>query len=128
MINTLKSLPLVIAGAILFSTQAFAEVRLLMIEQNGCPYCDKWHAEIGGIYDKTSEGRIAPLQLANLFEPLPTGVEIKSPAVYTPTFILLNNGKEVGRVEGYPGDEFFWFRIDKMIATLPADLQKDPQS
>ena len=128
MVSMIKSLPFAIIGAILFSTQAFAEVRLLMVEQDGCPYCDKWHAEIGGIYHKTREGRIAPLQQTDLYEPLPTGVDINGPAVYTPTFILLNDGNEVGRVEGYPGDEFFWFLIDKMIETLPDDLQKDPQS
>jgi hypothetical protein len=122
----IKSIPLALAGLFLFATQSFAEIRLLMIEQNGCPYCDKWHAEIGGIYPKTSQGRIAPLQTGDLYEPLPDGVDIDGPAVYTPTFILLNDGIEVGRVEGYPGDDFFWFLIDKLIAKLPADLQQDP--
>lgn len=128
MINILKSLPLVIAGVILLSTQAFAEVRLLMVEQHGCPYCIKWHHEIGGIYHKTREGRIAPLQQTDLFKPLPEGVKLNSPAIYTPTFVLLNDGIEIGRTEGYPGDEFFWFLIDKLIEKLPENLQQDPQS
>ncbi len=128
MLNMLKSLPLALAGAVLFSTQAFAEVRLLMVEQDGCFYCAKWNAEIGGIYHKTSQGRIAPLQRTDLHKPLPAGITLEQPAVYTPTFVLLNDGTEIGRIEGYPGDDFFWFLVDKLIVKLPDNLQKDPQS
>ena len=44
------------------------------------------------------------------------------PIRYTPTFVLAEDGKEVGRIEGYPGDEFFWVAAGKSagaIAALP---------
>ena len=103
-----------------------AEVRLMMVEELGCPWCDRWKAEIGPIYPKTAEGRIAPLVNVMIHDPLDNGITLKSPPIYTPTFILLNDGQEVGRIEGYQSDEFFWWFIETMIKQLPADLQKDP--
>ena len=28
--------------------------------------------------------------------------------IYTPTFVLVDDGEEVGRITGYAGEEFFW--------------------
>ena len=47
--------------------------------------------------------------------PLPEGISIVSNPIYTPTFVLVNNGEEVGRILGYPGEDFFWGLLDRMI-------------
>ena len=113
-------------GFLLTSQQVIADVRLMMVEQDGCPWCERWKAEIGPIYPKTAEGRIAPLVKVMIHDPLEKGITLNSPPVYTPTFILLNDGQEVGRIEGYQSDEFFWWFMETMIKKLPDDLQKDP--
>jgi len=113
-------------GLFLTSQQVIADVRLMMVEQDGCPWCERWKAEIGPIYPKTAEGRIAPLVKVMIHDPLEKGITLNSPPVYTPTFILLNDGQEVGRIEGYQSDEFFWWFMETMIKKLPEDLQKDP--
>lgn len=107
-------------------TQVNADVRLMMVEEVGCPWCERWKAEIGPIYPKTSEGRIAPLFKVMIRAPLNEDINLKSPPVYTPTFILLNDGQEVGRIEGYQSDEFFWWFMQTMIKKLPTEAQKDP--
>lgn len=117
-----------VAVLLIFPVPAAAEVRLLMVEQPGCIYCVRWLAEVGDAYALTSEGRIAPLQRAQLREALPEGVALDRPATFTPTFVLLNGGAEVGRIEGYPGEDFFWPLLGQLIGRLPADLQKDPGS
>ena len=35
--------------------------------------------------------------------------------VFTPTFVLVEDGKELGRIEGYAGDEFFWFLLGRLL-------------
>ncbi len=110
----------------LLGTPAVADVRLIMVEEAGCPWCERWKAEIGPIYPKTAEGRIAPLTTVMIDEPLDGAITLNSPPIYTPTFILLNDGREVGRIEGYQSDEFFWWFMQTMIKKLPEDLQKDP--
>lgn len=95
---------------------AFAGTELLMVEQPGCIYCARWHAEVGPEYPITDEGRAAPLRIVQLRAPLPDGVMIDRPAVFTPTFVLLRDGAEVGRIEGYPGEDFFWPMLGQLIA------------
>jgi len=91
------------------------ELRLLMFDQAGCIYCARWEAEIGPIYPKTEEARVAPLTRIDIHDTLPEGVSLDRPAMLTPTFVLLDDGRETGRIEGYPGDEFFWFLLDELI-------------
>ncbi|MEZ5911445.1 MAG: hypothetical protein R3D84_03765 [Paracoccaceae bacterium] len=105
------------AAAIVAAGPALAELRLMMVEQDGCGYCAQWDRVIAPIYPKTPEGRIAPLMRVDLHAPLPDGVTIDAPAVFTPTFVLLDDGTEVGRIEGYPGEDFFWGLLAQMIET-----------
>ncbi|MFN6978221.1 MAG: thioredoxin family protein, partial [Gemmobacter sp.] len=65
-------------------------LRLLMVEQPGCIYCARWDAEVGDAYALTPEGQAAPLLRHRLRAALPDGVTLTRPAVFTPTFILLD--------------------------------------
>ncbi len=101
-------------------TAVNAETRLLMFEEQGCPYCEAWHEEIGVVYDKTDEGKRAPVTVLDLDDPLPAGVEIGLVPYYTPTFILISDGVEIDRIEGYPGEDFFYWMVEKMLAKISA--------
>jgi hypothetical protein len=85
---------------------------LLMIEEDGCSYCRRWHAEVGPGYPLSSEGKSAPLVVRDRFDPQIRGF---GRIVYTPTFILIENGEERGRILGYPGADFFWTMIGDLI-------------
>ncbi len=87
---------------------------LVMVEQSGCHYCAKWNAEISHIYPKTKEGQRAPLRRVDL-RALPDDISFSSKPVFTPTFVLVEAGKELGRIEGYGGDEFFWFLLNQLF-------------
>lgn len=101
---------------------AMAEPYLLMAEEDGCYWCQKWDDEISHIYAKTPEGRTAPLQRYDVNSESPN-VTFERRVHYTPTFILVNDGKEVGRIEGYPGEDFFWALLGMMFqnASIPLD-------
>lgn len=92
---------------------------LWMVEEDGCMWCRQWHAEIGPIYPKTAEGRRAPLRLLDIHGLFPADVELTKRTHYTPTFILVDQGVEVGRIEGYPGEAFFWGMLGQLIDRLP---------
>ncbi len=91
------------------------ELRLLMFEQPGCIYCAAWNQEVAPEYPLTDEGRAAPLQRLQLHAPLPDGLTLRRPPVFTPTFVLVLDGLETGRIEGYPGEDFFWPLLAGMI-------------
>lgn len=94
---------------------ALAGTELVMIEEPGCMYCARWHAEIAPIYPKTAEGKSAPLRRVDLRHQMPADLSFKSRPRFTPTFVLVRDGVEVSRIEGYPGEDFFWGLLGRML-------------
>ena len=88
---------------------------LLMVREDTCPWCTVWDEEIGPIYPKTQEGKFAPLVHVDLGESIDDTRILKS-VIYTPTFILVENGVEIARLEGYPGEDFFWPLLEEMLS------------
>ena len=95
-----------------------AALELVMVEQAGCPWCARWNEEIGPIYPKTEEGEAAPLRRIDIGE-LPDGMELEGKVVFTPTFLLVEDGRELGRIEGYPGEDFFWGLLARLLGETP---------
>jgi hypothetical protein len=104
---------LAMAGVI-FMAGAAEAAELVMFRREGCPWCARWDREIGVIYAKTDLGRRAPLRMVDLDRGT-SGVRVRSRIVYTPTFVLAENGEELGRIEGYPGDAFFWGLLERLL-------------
>ena len=90
-------------------------VRLLMVERDGCIYCKRWREEIMPAYFNSIEGRVAPLARIDINGPWPDGLALARKPRLTPTFILLRDGTELDRMEGYSGDIFFWTLLDRMM-------------
>jgi hypothetical protein len=109
---------LVAAGILAPSARACA-AELLMLEQPGCVWCAQFNAEIAPAWPKTPEGRLAPLRRVDITRPWPSDLEGVAKERFTPTFVLMDGGREIGRIRGYVGDEFFWYRIGELLALLP---------
>lgn len=92
---------------------AGSNIRLIMVEEKGCRFCRLWDAEIGRAYPKSAEGRFAPLKRVRRGAPEIRGF---SPIVYTPTFIVVRSGEEVGRITGYPGRDYFWSELTPILS------------
>ena len=90
-------------------------LELVMFERLGCPYCRRWLAEIGPIYARTEEGRAAPLRRVDLAGPRPADLAGVEGLIYTPTFVLVRDGRELGRITGYAGDAFFWGQLQELL-------------
>jgi hypothetical protein len=99
---------------------------LLMYEEDGCVYCRRWHAEVGPGYPNSSEGRRAPLVRIDIRGPKPAGIILDKPVRATPTFVLVENGREVGRITGYPGADFFWGLLGGLIGKLTPETAPLP--
>ncbi|MBK5956905.1 hypothetical protein CCR97_01555 [Rhodoplanes elegans] len=76
---------------------------------------------MGPIYPKTPEGRRAPIREVEKRDVPTSGLTLARPVRYTPTFVLVVDKAELGRIEGYPGEEFFWARLAKLMELLPAE-------
>ncbi len=102
-------------GTVLAAAPAAAQ-QLLMFDSPNCEWCEAWEQDVGVIYDKTPQGRSLPLRRLPLADGLPADVAVNRPVIYTPTFILVESGREVGRITGYPGEDFFWSLLDELLA------------
>lgn len=100
--------------AFLVPTALHAQTVLLMAEEPGCYWCERWTEEIGPIYPKTAEGQAAPLVKFDILQP-PEHVKFAMRINFTPTFILVQDDVEIGRIEGYPGEDFFWGLLGQLI-------------
>lgn len=114
-----KALGLTTIGLTLFAAKVAMAAQLVMVEETYCHWCERWNEEIGVIYDKTDEGKRAPLQRVDISDGMPADIEFTSRANFTPTFILVEGGQEVGRIEGYPGEHFFWPLLGQLLDKLP---------
>jgi hypothetical protein len=124
---------LFIALAALTSTAALppaamaqtAAVELVMYRRAGCPYCAQWDREVGPVYPKTEVGRALPLRLADLDQPSDQKIFLASPVRYTPTFVLVADRREIVRLEGYPGEDFFWGFLDSHFKRLQRHMRDE---
>ncbi|MEQ1697242.1 MAG: thioredoxin [Hyphomicrobiaceae bacterium] len=91
-----------------------AGLSLIMVDEPGCVYCRKWEAEIGGGYARSAQGRFAPLVKVRRKS---RELSAFNPVIYTPTFILVRRGEELGRITGYPGRAYFYSELDTLLAS-----------
>ena len=96
----------------------YAEVRgkLLYFYSDTCAYCKAWENEIADIYLKTEfedEFKLSFIDFFSNFDLEKYG--IAKIVKVTPTFIFVKDKTEVGRIEGYNGQELFWWQVDEII-------------
>lgn len=88
-------------------------VRLIMVEEPGCPHCARWHREVGPAYARSPEGHFAPLERIGFGS---AEAQAFGSIRFSPTFIVVMDHTEVGRIVGYPGADFFWPMLDEILA------------
>lgn len=97
---------------------------MVYVYDRGCGYCEQWDAEVAPIWDKTAEGQRLPLRKIRIGEPLPADLKGIGPLTYTPTFVVVHEGEEIGRIPGY-NPEFFWAFVDALITRLDRRAARD---
>jgi len=121
--------PAMTRPAVWFATLLFAALaagsaqaaELIMFERAGCPWCEAFDREVAPIYPKTDTGRFAPLRRLNIDAALPPDLAFVTVERLTPLFVLVDRGREIGRIRGYPGEDHFWGLIDAMVERLRGD-------
>jgi hypothetical protein len=94
---------------------------LVMFEEPGCTWCQRWDAEVAPAYPFSAQGRMAPLRRVQIRDQATAGVSLERPVIGTPTFVLADEGREVGRIVGYPGPAYFYNQLDRLLERLPKD-------
>lgn len=119
-------LAILVALVVSVPSRASENIELVMVMQEGCPWCERWDEEIWPAYAKTEEGRFAPLRRVDLYD-IPEDLTVLRRVIYTPTFLLVHEGRELDRIEGYPGPDFFWPLLDALL-TEYTDFSLDEET
>ena len=90
-----------------------------MFEQKSCVWCQRFDRDIAPAYDKTTRGQAraaAPRSTSpSRIPPISRFIRRER---FTPVFVLIDQGREIGRIRGYPGDTFFWGLLANLIERL----------
>lgn len=117
-------LPLILLAA--RGEAAEPTARLVMLERHDCPWCRRWLREVGEqSWNLSDLGRRAPLRRVDVAQGLPTDLHHIANWRFTPTFVLVADGREVGRIIGYQADLFFWQQAELLLARLPPEHQQE---
>lgn len=114
-----------IAAALLLLTAVGSGLRpavaaeLIMFEDAGCVWCARFNRDIAPAYPKTAEGKRAPLRRVGINDKLPADIAFIQVERLTPLFVLVDQGREIGRIRGYPGEDHFWGLLSGLIRKLP---------
>ena len=109
---------LFISSAALLSALAAEQDRsleLVFITSEHCPFCKAWERDVGQIYDSTPyalKARLRRVDLGDVDSALPAGA-VK--VFGTPTFLIVENNTEIGRIEGYQSSEMFFWALSEYI-------------
>lgn len=109
---------LALPAVLLLGAASKSELELLMLEHTFCQFCKQFDREVAPDYASSAVGKLAPLRRIDLKDPWPADlVDVKTDRL-TPTFILINQGQEAGRLRGYPGPEKFWKLLNMMLSSV----------
>ncbi len=98
-----------------------------MFDDPTCVWCRKWLREVGPGYPHSDEGQLAPLRRIDIKNQSAAGVALKTTVTATPTFVVADDeGREIGRITGYPGVDFFYPALDEILAKLPGKARPKP--
>ena len=112
------SLTLLGVIAVALDTFPTRAAELVMFEQAGCVWCKTFDREIAPVYGKTEEGARAPLRRVDVDGTAPTDLTFIRTERLTPLFVLIDKGREIGRIRGYPGEDNFWGLLGVLVKKL----------
>lgn len=110
---------LLLLAAVDFGMRPAAAAELIMFEDAGCVWCARFNRDIAPAYPKTAEGKRAPLRRVGINDKLPADISFIQVERLTPLFVLVDQGREIGRIRGYPGEDHFWGLLGGLIKKLP---------
>ena len=114
-VSLIKAFALALTFAASLQTAA-ADSRLIMVTSDYCPSCQAWELDVGKVYDKSPYAITLPLTRVEIGSKMPGGVTFQKPVIGTPTFLIIHNGQEIGRQNGYIDAEMFWWWLSEYTA------------
>ena len=116
--NIVKQI-LVLLGLLVASTSYAADktaaFELVFVTSDHCPFCMAWEKEVGRSYDRSPYAKQAPLRRVDLQEIDTLLPDLKPKVIGTPTFLIMDEKIEIGRIQGFSSSEMFYWALSEYI-------------
>jgi len=88
---------------------------VLVVEIDNCIYCGLFRRDVAPAYTTSPRAKSAPLRYVNINAPDVDRLSLQAPIDTVPTVLVVDNGREVGRISGYVGPEFFFHSLSQLL-------------
>jgi thioredoxin-related protein len=98
-------------------TSALPDGRLevLVFEIDNCIYCGLFRRDVAPTYTSSPRAKVAPMRFVDVNAPGIDRLALKAPIDTVPTVLVIENGREVGRIAGYVGPEIFFHSLSQIL-------------
>ncbi|MCU0953720.1 MAG: thioredoxin family protein [Hyphomicrobium sp.] len=98
-------------------TSALPEARfeLLVVETDNCIYCGLFRRDVAPTYTASIRARSVPMRFIDLNAPDIDALSLSAPIESVPTVLVVEQGREVGRIAGYVGPEIFFHSLNTLL-------------
>lgn len=91
-------------------------MELVVLEAPGCTYCGLFRRDVLPSYEASDRAKEMPIRFVDINDEAADALGLDGPIDVVPTFVVLKNNHEVGRIPGYTGPEFFFHTINSLLA------------
>ena len=96
-----------------------ANVELIVVEASECIYCTVFRRDVLPSYQASEQARSVPVRFLDVNDRAVEQLGLDGPINIVPTFVVMKNNKEIGRIPGYVGPENFYHTINYLLSTAP---------
>lgn len=94
---------------------------LVVVEVKNCAYCRVFRRDLLPAYAASTKARDVPIRFLEVEEVSKAGIALRGPINIVPTVLVLEQGREIGRIPGLTGQDTFFRAIDYILGR-PAQL------
>lgn len=95
----------------------YSNMQLIVMEAPGCIYCNLFRRDVLPSYQTSERGKDMPVRFLDVNDVPKTGIELQSPIDILPTFVIVKDNRELGRIPGYMGPEDFFHSINYLLSS-----------
>ena len=96
-----------------------SNIELVVMEAPGCIYCTVFRRDVLPAYQASERAKDVPIRFLDVNDAAVNALGLDEPVNIVPTFVVLKDNREVGRVPGYVGPEAFFHTINYLMSTAP---------
>ncbi|MEO1206777.1 MAG: thioredoxin fold domain-containing protein [Pseudomonadota bacterium] len=91
------------------------QTELVVVETLDCAYCRSFRQNLLPAYAASRRAKETPIRFINYKEVRKSGISLKQPISIVPTILVLDDGREIGRIPGLTGQELFFKSIQHIL-------------